>query len=299
MDDYSEATGPIADAVRSSDPRSVVATPIIVAGRRWGAMLVGTFGEQPVPADCEGRLGEFTELMATAIANADARAELIASRARIVTAGDEARRRIERNLHDGTQQRLIALGLDLQHVRMLLPPDEVDAIESLERAQRDVESILEDVRELSRGLHPATLSRGGLQLALRALVLKSPIPVQLTIDQRERPPASIETAAYYVVSEALANAIRYSHGSEIGITIEVEDRDLCASVVDDGVGGASPTPGSGLAGLIDRVDALGGRFDLDSPIGRGTRISIAIPLEGPLSRRMELAGLKPATSWAR
>jgi signal transduction histidine kinase len=227
-------------------------------------------------------LASFTELVATAIANSSARSELIASRARIVSAGDEARRRIERNLHDGTQQRLIALGLDLQHVRGTMRADP-SATSDLERMERDLGSILEDLRELSRGLHPPLLSRAGLDLSLRELARRSPIPVQLDLELSERPPTAVETAVYYVVSEALTNAIRHSHASAITVTITRDRATLHAAVADDGVGGAEPGGGSGLVGLADRVNALGGRFAFDSPAGHGTRIAVELPLEPPLT----------------
>jgi signal transduction histidine kinase len=235
--------------------------------------------ENPVPVDAEARLQEFTELVATAISNAATRAELIASRARIVAAGDEARRRIERNLHDGTQQRLLALGLDLQAVQAAVAsePDGVQA--RLAQIELDVESVLEDVRELSRGLHPALLSRGGLGPSLRTLARRSPIHVELEIDTEQRPPESIEIGVYYVVSEALTNAARHSQASEISVTVSIDGAVLRATIEDDGVGGAEATPGSGLIGLVDRVEALGGRFTLESPAGHGTRISIELPLQ--------------------
>src|SRR5262249_23696519 len=202
-------------------------------------------------------------------------------RARIVAAGDEARRRIERNLHDGTQQRLIAVGLDLQALEATIPPELGSAHEGFERMTREIESVLEEVRELSRGLHPAQLARGGLGPSLRALVRRSPIPVELEVDVDGRLPASVETAVYYVVSEALTNAIRYSGASAISVTVGREGDMLCATVADDGGGGAEPGVGSGLIGLSDRVEALGGRFSLSSPRPSGTRISIELPATLP------------------
>jgi signal transduction histidine kinase len=283
FDDYSKASGPIAEAVQAKGLRSIVATPVVVEGRTWGAMIVGTFGETPVPPGTEDRLGQFAELMATDIANTEARAELVASRARIVAAGDEARRRIERNLHDGTQQRLIALGLDLQRARGGIAEEQRDTHSALVRVERDLEAILGDLRELSHGLHPPLLSRLGLGPSLRALARRSPIPVHLDIHVPERPAASIETAVYYVVSEAVTNAIKHSQASEILVTVSVDGPEtvesLRATIIDDGLGGADPSDGSGLTGLLDRVDALGGRFALDSPPRRGTKISIELPVE--------------------
>jgi len=294
VDDWEGAPSELAALVRKLGTRSSVGAPVIVDGQVWGALVASTDKEEPMPSDTEVRLGRFTDLIATAVSNATTRAELIASRARIVAAGDDARRRIERNLHDGTQQRLIALGLDLQRIRAAVPDD---ARAGMDRMAEDLESILADVRELSRGLHPPLLARGGLRPSLRALARRSPIPVEIDVELRERPPVAIETAVYYIVAEALTNAIKHSQASVISATITVDHAggpfgirldgrgvltNLHVTVADDGVGGAEPSAGSGLAGLVDRVDALGGRFSLESPPDRGTRISVVLPLEAPL-----------------
>jgi GAF domain-containing protein len=278
IESYVDATGGASEVARSHGLRSAVGAPIVVEGRLWGLVIAGTTGDESLPPDAEERLAGFTELVATAISNAAARAELVASRARIVAAGDEARRRIERNLHDGTQQRLIALGLDLQRARAAIPDDQRETHSALVSVEQDLEAILVDLRELSHGLHPQLLSRLGLGPSLRALARRSPIPVQLDVDLPERPAASVETAVYYVVAEALANAIKHSHASEISVTISSGEK-LRASIVDDGIGHADPSSGSGLTGLLDRVDALGGRLALDSPPRGGTRISIELPVE--------------------
>jgi signal transduction histidine kinase len=278
VESYADATGNAAEVARSHGLRSAVGAPIPVEGRLWGLVIAGTTDDEPLPPNAEERLAAFIELVATAISNATARAELVASRARIVAAGDEARRRIERNLHDGTQQRLIALGLDLQSARAAIPEDQRGTRSALVGVEGDLEAILADLRELSHGLHPPLLSRLGLGPSLQALARRSPIPVQLEVDVPERPAPAVETAVYYVVSEALANAIKYSHASEISVTITSGEK-LEASIVDDGVGGADPSGGSGLTGLVDRVDALGGHFALASPPRGGTRISIDLPIE--------------------
>jgi signal transduction histidine kinase len=226
-------------------------------------------------------LGEFTELVATAVSNATARADLLASRARIVAAGDAARRRFERNLHDGTQQRLLALRLDLQRIRGTISDPATQA--ELEEVEHELETVLEEVREVSRGLHPALLSRGGLGPSLNALARKSPIAATVEIDLAERPPPPIETAVYYVVSEALTNAIKHSRAASITVRVVRDGDVLRATIADDGVGGAKPEAGSGLTGLHDRVEALGGRFALDSARERGTRISIELPLATPVA----------------
>jgi signal transduction histidine kinase len=298
VDDWDDRPGQLAALLRDLGVRSSLGVPIFVEGRLWGALAAGTDEDEPLPAGTEARLGSFAELLATALSNAATRTELIESRARIVAAGDEARHRIERNLHDGTQQRLIALGLDIQRVRATIPQDQYDTHLELERLEKTLETVLEDLRELSRGLHPPLLARRGLRSSLRALARNSPIPVELEIDLPERPPAPIEIAIYYVVSEALTNAIKHSQASAISITVETDhasgpagaDLDgrsrgfkLHATIADNGVGGADASSGSGLTGLTDRVEALGGRLALDTPSGGGTRISIELPLEKRLA----------------
>jgi signal transduction histidine kinase len=296
IDSWEGATRELATLVRELGVRSSLGAPVMIEGQLWGALVAATDGEEPLRAGTESRLGRFTELIATAVSNAEARSELIASRARIVAAGDEARRRIERNLHDGTQQRLIAIGLDLQRIQASVPSDQRETHAGLEHVTGELESVLEEVRELSRGLHPPLLSRRGLGPSLRALARRSPIPVKVEIDLFERPPEPVETAVYYVVSEALANAIRYSNASTISVSIGSrspgaptdaplaggrDNLNLYATVADDGDGGAEPTLGSGLTGLADRINALGGRFALQSPPRRGTTIWITLPLTTP------------------
>jgi PAS domain S-box-containing protein len=278
VESYADAGGELAALIRQRGIRSEVGAPVIVEGRVWGALIAGTDQDDPMPAGVERRVASFAELIATAVSNATTRSELITSRARIVTASDEARRRIERNLHDGTQQRLVALGLDVQAVDAGIPADQHDAHSGLERIGREIEAVLDDVRELSRGLHPALLSQAGLRPSLRALARKSPIPVKLEVDVAERPSESIEIAVYYVVSEALTNAAKHARASEISVELAASSRGIRATIEDDGIGGAEASAGSGLVGLIDRVEALGGRFALDSPPGAGTRISIELPL---------------------
>jgi len=285
VDSWESGESELTAIARSLGVRSCLGAPVVVEGHIWGGLVAGTDSEKPFPPGTELRLARFAELTATAVANATARAELIASRARIVAAGDEARRRIERDLHDGTQQRLIALGLDLQRARAGIPEDRRDTRAALERMGHDLEAILEDLRELSHGLHPPLLSRGGLGASLQALARRSPIPVALSVELLERPPASSETAVYYVVSEALTNAIKHSQASEISVTITSDSAGrVRATIVDDGIGGADPSRGSGLTGLLDRIDALGGRFALDSPPRDGTRMAIELPVETPAIR---------------
>lgn len=281
MGSYADATGEPADVARAYGLRSSVGAPIHVEGRLWGLVIVGNTRDEPMPADAEARLAAFTELVATAIGNATARSELIVSRARIVAAGDDARRRVERDLHDGTQQRLVALRLDLQRLRATVPEDGEDVRSGLEHAVHDLESIVEEVRELSRGLHPAQLSRGGLGPSLRALVQRAPVDVELAVDVVERPSPPIETAAYYVVSEALTNTIKHSQATAVSVRVVCDTDGVTGTISDDGVGGADAGRGSGLTGLSDRIEALGGRFTLESPPGGGTIIRFELPVDPP------------------
>jgi len=277
LDDYDDATGEAGKIARQFGWRSSIAAPIVDEGRVWGVVIVASIRES-FPLDSEHRLAAFTELIATSVGNAEAHTQLIASRVRIVAAGDEARRRIERNLHDGTQQQLIALGLDMQTVRATVPPDFRETHEGFARMERDIDGVLQDVRELSRGLHPSLLSRAGLGPAVRALARRSPIPVELAIDVGERPSEPLETTVYFVVSETLTNAIKHSQASGVSISIVGRDSVVVATVADDGVGGAK-LDGSGLTGLVDRVEAIGGRLSLRSPAGSGTSVTIELPLD--------------------
>jgi signal transduction histidine kinase len=271
--DWSADPGPVAAAARRLGVSSTVASPIVVEGRLWGAMTAFSVGEL-LPPDAEQRLEKFTGLVATAIANADSKAELAASRRRIVAASDEARRRIERDLHDGTQQRLLAISLAIQTVEAAAPADK-----TLSQIATELKDAIAELQALSRGIHPGILSRGGLGAALRALTRRSPTPVDVHIATESRYPEQVEVAAYFVVSEAMANAAKHARASNIEISLAEGDGVLVLSVQDDGIGGADPTKGSGLVGLTDRVEALGGTIRVDSPDGRGTRVIAELPLE--------------------
>jgi signal transduction histidine kinase len=274
LDEYGGLGGKVADTAQEAGFQSVAGAPIVVDGRVWGAIVVVSSSE-PLPDRSEVRVAEYTELIATAISNETTHGELIASRARIVGASDEARRRVERDLHDGIQQRLIALTLDIQTLRGhafeqgSLPSD------GLERLERDLGSVIEEVREISRGLHPALLARRGLRPPLQALARRSPIPVELNVSG-PRLPEPVEVATYYAVSEALTNAIKHSRASVISIEIESTDTDLRATIQDDGIGGAVVGIGTGLSGLIDRLDALGGTVAVSSRSEGGTRVEIRL-----------------------
>jgi signal transduction histidine kinase len=230
----------------------------------WGFLGAASSGKEPLPVDTEARLASFTELVAMAIASAEAHADLAASRTRIVAAADETRRRIERDLHDGAQQRLVSLGLELRAASAAVPPQLAELGHQLSHASEEVTSVFEELREISHGIHPANLSNRGLVPALRALSRRSVLP--------------IEIAAYYVVSEALTNAAKHAYASIVHVELSARDTTVRLAVRDDGIGGAD-RHGSGLLGLSDRIEALGGTLRVTSPVGGGTTLSIEIPLE--------------------
>jgi signal transduction histidine kinase len=233
----------------------------------------------PLPLDTVERLEKFTELLATATANADSKSELAAARRRIVAASDEARRRIERDLHDGMQQRLVSLGLGVRAAEASVPPDRGDLRGELSRIAMGLADAVEDLQEISRGIHPAILSKGGLGPALETLANRSTIPVELDVTTDTRVPKAIEVAAYFVASEALANASKHAQASRIAVSLAPRDGSLLLSIRDDGVGGADPARGSGLVGLADRVEALGGSINVQSRPGDGTQITAELPCE--------------------
>jgi signal transduction histidine kinase len=206
-------------------------------------------------------------------------ADLTESRARVVAASDETRRRIERDLHDGTQQRLVTLGLELRAAEAMVPEELTELRAQLSHTASGLTGAVEELQEISRGIHPAILSKGGLGPALRTLARRSAIPVELELDTGRRLPEPIEAAAYYVVSEALTNAVKHSHASAVRVEVDTDDGDVRIRVRDDGVGGAMPGEGSGLLGLKDRVEALGGEIELDSPSGGGTSLQVRIPAQ--------------------
>jgi len=233
-------------------------------------------------ADVGAFEGTWAHLLAgmndTIAAFARARADLAASRARIVAASDHARRRIERDLHDGAQQRLVSLGLGLRAAQKAVPPGQPGLRQELGRLARGTAEILEELREISRGIHPAILSLGGLGLALKALARRSPVPVKLDVRVQERLPERAEVAAYFVVSEALANVAKHARASVVEVQVEVRDGALAVSISDDGIGGADPSRGSGLVGLTDRVEASGGTISISSHAGAGTQITAELPI---------------------
>jgi signal transduction histidine kinase len=278
IDDYADTTGSIGDVARGVGIRASVGVPISVAGRLWGVMLVASRESLP-PADTETRLTGFTELVATALANAEARVALTASRARIVAAADTTRRRIERDLHDGAQQRLVSLALQLRSAVRAAVPREADELKAqLDSVAGELTGVLEELREIARGLHPAALAEGGLRAALKTLARRSAVPVRLDIRVDGRLPEPIELAAYYVVAEALTNTAKHACASVVDVQAETGGGLLHVRVRDDGRGGADVTGGSGLVGLTDRMEALGGRLSLSSPPGAGTTVDIELPI---------------------
>jgi signal transduction histidine kinase len=279
VDGNADASRPIGVAIRERGRRSAVGTPIIVEGHLWGVMVAGSTLRQPLAADSEARLASFTELLATAIANAESRAALAASRARIVAAADETRRQIERDLHDGIQQRLVSLGLELRMAQTAVPPQLGELDSELSHIAEGLAIMFDELREISHGIHPAILSEQGLAPALRALARRSPVPVELDLRLARRLPEQLEVAAYYVVSEALTNAAKHAHASVVDVELEVRNAVAQLAIRDDGIGGADPGRGSGLVGLSDRIEALAGTLQVTSPPGNGTTLLIQIPIE--------------------
>jgi signal transduction histidine kinase len=286
-DDYADSTGPAGDAVRDEGIRASVGVPISVAGRLWGVMIVAS-RQALLPAETEDRLVGFTELVANGIANAEAQAALTASRARIVATADTTRRRIERDLHDGAQQRLVSLALKLRSTVQAAVPLGADALTvQLDGIAGELGDVLDDLREIARGLHPGALAEGGLRPALKALARRSAVPVRLDVRIDGRLPEPIELAAYYVVAEALTNTAKHASATVADVRVETVEGVLHVRVRDDGRGGADLTGGSGLVGLTDRVEALGGRLALHSPTGAGTAVDIELPI--PASPRPDEA----------
>jgi signal transduction histidine kinase len=256
---------------------STVGAPIVVEGRLWGGMSVCSKQADPLPPNTESRIAAFAELVATAIANAEARTELAASRARVVATADETRRRLERNLHDGAQQRLVSLALQLRAAEATAS-ERKDVGVDLSRIGEELDEALEDLRKISHGLHPAILSEGGLEPALKTLARRSAVPVELDVRIETRLPEGIEVAAYYVVSEGLANAVKHADASVAKVEVEAVEDNVCLSIWDDGRGGADPARGSGLIGLKDRVEAQGGTISVVSPPDEGTRLHVSLPV---------------------
>jgi signal transduction histidine kinase len=284
-DRWQRARGPVSARLRRLGVHSTVASPVTVDGRLWGSVMAWSSGTS-LPGDTEQCVARFTDLVAMAIRNAENQRQLAASRARIVAASDEARRRIERDLHDGAQQRIVSLGLELRLAQAGVPDELPEVRAALDRVVDELGHLLDELRETARGIHPAMLADGGLQPALRTLARRAPVPVELDLTTDGRFPEPVEVAVYYVVSEALTNAAKHATASHVAVSLAERDGALQLSVQDDGVGGADPQGGSGLVGLRDRVEALGGSIDVESPKGAGTRVAVRLPVldgSGPVT----------------
>jgi PAS domain S-box-containing protein len=279
-DDLDAGSDRLARSLRQLDVGGAVAAPIVVSGRVWGVIVAAFRRTEAVHADTEARIAQFTELVATAVANAQSNAELAASRRRIVETADKTRRRIERDLHDGAQQRLVHTIITLELARSSLPDDDPSArlvSEALEHAHHAVA----ETRELAQGIHPVILSRHGVVPALEDLIDRSAVPVTLNTHITRRLPASVEVTAYYVVSEALTNVAKHANASSAQVSLDERNGDLRLQISDDGVGGADPSRGSGLLGLKDRIEASGGTLTVESRPDHGTRLTVELPLEAP------------------
>jgi signal transduction histidine kinase len=278
IDDVASAWEPLAHDARAHGVRSAAVHPIRVSGRTWGVLLTGStarWAPRACVKKCEDSLAD---LVGAALSNAESLAALTASRARVLAAGDEARRQIERDLHDGAQQRLVSVALAVRTAQAAVRPVSGRLADELAGVADELSSVLDDLRELARGIHPAILSEGGLVPALRTLARRSIVPVQLDVQTVTRLPEPVEVAAYYLFCEALANAAKHSNASVVQVDAQVAGNVLHLRVRDDGDGGADPALGSGLAGLKDRVEALGGTIAIHSPAGAGTRLDAHLPL---------------------
>jgi signal transduction histidine kinase len=272
-------SGALSHRLRERGIYSSVGCPIIVGQDLWGVAVASSSTPEPLPPDTEERMLNFTELAATSIANAQNHADLLASRARVVAASDETRRRIERDLHDGTQQNLVSIGLEIRAARSQVPPELGRLRKQLAEAAQALDEVVADLQEISRGLHPAIVARGGLTPALTVLARRSAVPVRLTMPAGLSLPAPLEVTVYYAVSEALTNIAKHAGATTARIDLTANETLVHLSVSDDGVGGADPARGSGLNSLADRVVALGGQLEIGSPENGGTTLHIEIPQE--------------------
>ena len=282
IDDYADATGAIGRTFKALGVRAGVGVPIIVGGRLWGAM--GAAASEPLPPDAESRIAGFAELVATAIANIEARAELTASRARIVAAADEERRRVVRDLHDGAQQRLVHTVITLKLAQQALERDADDAASLVSEALEHAQRATQELRELAHGILPAALTAGGLRGRRRGAGVADAGAGSRSRSRADRLPATIEATAYFVVAEALTNVAKHARAASVAVAARIEDGTLRVEVRDDGVGGARPD-GSGLQGLGDRLAALDGRLEVESPADGGTLVAAAIPIAASATER--------------
>jgi signal transduction histidine kinase len=278
VEDFDEVGGVVAELMRELGIRRGAGGPIILGGRVWGAVTAVWPADVSMPAGAEHRVAAFAELVSYAIENAETRAELAASRARLVETADAARRRIERDLHDGAQQQFVAAALELTMLEHRLARDPASAREVLARVREQLDRGLAELRDLARGIHPTVLTERGLEAALEGLVTRASVPVELRATVPDRVDTAIEAAAYFIVSEALTNVAKYARATSVSVKVAASDGALVVTVEDDGVGGADPAGGSGLRGLVDRVEAVGGRLEVDSVAGQGTRLCARLPM---------------------
>jgi signal transduction histidine kinase len=275
---YQRVQGSVADLARAaaSDVRLAVGAPIVVDGRLWGVIIASWRDERSPPADTEERMAKFARMLDTAIANADSRDQLISSRARLLSAGDEARRRVVRDLHDGAQQRLVHTIVTLKLAQRAFRDEDGRAESLLGEALEQAEQGNRELRELAHGILPAVLTQGGLRAGVDAVAARLDLPVRVDVPA-ERLPAELEASAYFIVAESLTNVVKHSSAGRAEVTASLEDEMLRIEVRDNGVGGADPD-GHGLVGMRDRVMTLGGRLEVESPAGGGTLVAATLPL---------------------
>jgi signal transduction histidine kinase len=279
IDDRTDVEGTIASRMKALGLRSGVGAPVTVGATTRGALIIGSVRTEPMPRGTEARVCDFADLVGTAIANAETRAELKASRARVVAAADQARREIERNLHDGAQQRIVSLGLGLRALEASVPEEQHTVRKQLDNLVNGMADLYTELQELSRGIHPAILTKGGLGPAIKTLARRSVVPVRLAVDVDRRLPESTEAAAYYVIAEALTNTAKHAEASEVTVRAGFDGGDLRLEIADDGIGGATSGGGTGLIGLKDRVEAVSGSLDVTSPASGGTLVVARIPVQ--------------------
>jgi signal transduction histidine kinase len=289
VEDPAKRIAPLDTWRRQVGARSVVGSPVVVHGTLWGVMVGASVADAPLPEGTEVRLGEFTDLVATAIANAASRRELAASRARIVRSGDQARRRIERDLHDGVQQRLVSLALDVRLAAALAGQEQIDLHGRLEDLRAGLVGAIDDLRDVVHGIHPPILAECGLRAALATLARRSPIPIEVSVRGLGRLPDPVEVCLYYVASECITNALKHARATMITVDLELDEAVIVLVIRDDGVGGADLRSGSGLVGLVDRLQALGGALEMQSPALQGTRLEVRVPLADDGSNHRESA----------
>jgi signal transduction histidine kinase len=277
IEDFDEVGGAVAALMRDLGVRSGAGGPIILGGRVWGALSAVWPHGASMPEGAEDRVAAFAELVSYAIENAETRDELAASRARLVEAADGVRRRIERDLHDGAQQSLVAAALELTLLDRRLGSETEDARTILSRAREQLDCGIRELRDLARGIHPAVLTDHGLEAALNALIQRAALRVELRGVVPERLDTAIEAAAYFVVSEALTNVAKYAQADTVTVDMASTGGTLVVTIADDGIGGADLDHGSGLRGLADRVTAVGGRLEVTSTPGLGTRVCARLP----------------------